>query len=107
MRASESRIGSAFVLKIHDARLEARTSNEIVDAIASVVARGGERILLELSAVRHIDNAFVSALTTSALGFEGKVELSITGAPALTGLDRTVRIHPTLSGALDALMGKG
>jgi hypothetical protein len=55
--------------------------------------------------VKHIDDAFVSALTSSALDLQGRVQLSITGAPSLMGIERPVRVHPTLAGALDALMG--
>ena len=104
--------GNAYVVSV-TGDLDLATAPQLRDELARAVAEGGTEIVVDLVRVPIVDSVALGVLVeaskrTKARGGVLRVvcdDRRIARIIEITGLDRVLRLHPTLREALEALEG--
>lgn len=101
--------GEVTVVKVREARIDARVAPEFREALAGTLAQGYRRIVLDVSGVSFIDSSGLGAIvaTLKAAGRAGDVVIAgardpVTTLFRLTRMDKVFRLLPTAAEAVAA-----
>jgi len=102
--------GQACIVKPMERRMDARCANEFRRELGELIARGQQRIVLDVSDVDFIDSSGLGAIVSSLKALQGQGDLVIAGARApvvtlfrVTRMDRVFRMFSTAGDAVAAV----
>lgn len=109
MNLAKRREGSAIVIAVDDARIDAAVAIQFKDLMRSLTSEPAERVILDLSKVDFLDSSGLGAVVASMklLGSARKLELAgltpnVAKVFRLTRMDSVFLIHPGVEEALDS-----
>jgi anti-sigma B factor antagonist len=105
---SEERNGVVLVL-LEEERLDARIADQFKQAMGELIAAGGNRMVLDLSAVNFVDSSGLGAIVAALKTLDGNGQLVIAGLRdstlamfRLTRMDRVFSIYDDIDEAVVA-----
>jgi len=114
-RVSLSRFGSDCFVVAAGGELDLHTVDRLRDKLADVIEAGGRRILVDLTGVSFMDSTALGVLVGAAKTLRssrGHLVLvaddpRVTRVIEITGLERVLRVEPSLPEAVQRLVGDG
>jgi anti-sigma B factor antagonist len=110
MQIETQKRGTILVVKLVDQRLDAHGAISFKAQIATIVAEGNKRIVLDLSSVSFIDSSGLGAVVSvlKLLGQDGRLVIACLQAPVLalftlTRMDKVFAIFTDLESAVASL----
>ena len=114
-RVSLSRFGSDCFVVAAGGEFDLHTVDRLHDKLADVIESGGRRILVDLTGVSFMDSTALGVLVGAAKTLRssrGQLVLvaddpRVTRVIEITGLQRVLRVEPSLPEAVQCLVGDG
>jgi anti-sigma B factor antagonist len=110
MKPEQTIFGDIIVLKVTDARLDARSGADLKVAVTDLVTKGHRRIVLDLTRVSFVDSTGLGAIVSSLKVVGRQGELVVCGLAAavtklftLTRMDKVFRTFATPVDAVASL----
>ncbi len=110
MEITQKKSGQACVVTPHVNKIDASVAVEFKRQLLDLVAKGENRLVLNLGKVDFIDSSGLGALVSvlKSIGPEGRIKLfavkdGVRSIFALTRLDRVFDIHVSEKGAVESL----
>lgn len=107
MRMNATKAGQALVVTVEESRIDAAVAVKFKDRMRELTENGGDRVILDLSAVEFLDSSGLGAVVGSMkqLGRGQKLDLAglsptVDKVFRMTRMDSVFRIYPDADHAL-------